>query len=223
MVGETDANWRDCVRKTIELQPDSVTIYQMEVPFNTTIFKEMKSHGASAAPVAGWKVKRDWQRYAFAELDGAGYTMISAYTAVRKQSPPRFVYTELLWRGADMIGAGVASFSHLQGAHFQNIHDFEPYCDSLEKGQLPLARAYVLSPDERLVREFILQLKKGRIERSYFLDKFHVDIQTRFGNELTALENEGFLHNEPGGPRLTREGLLQVDWLLRRFYLPHHL
>ena len=32
MVGETDQNWRECVRKTIALSPDSVTIYQMEVP-----------------------------------------------------------------------------------------------------------------------------------------------------------------------------------------------
>ena len=37
MLGETDENWRDCVAKTLALQPDSVTIYQMELPFNTTI------------------------------------------------------------------------------------------------------------------------------------------------------------------------------------------
>src|ERR1700683_1508129 len=28
MVGETTDNWKDCVRKTIELAPDSITIYQ---------------------------------------------------------------------------------------------------------------------------------------------------------------------------------------------------
>ena len=37
MLGETDANWRACCDRTIELEPDSVTIYQMELPFNTTI------------------------------------------------------------------------------------------------------------------------------------------------------------------------------------------
>src|SRR5205085_11981214 len=36
MLGETEENWQACVRKTIELDPDSVTIYQMELPFNTT-------------------------------------------------------------------------------------------------------------------------------------------------------------------------------------------
>ncbi len=66
MVGETPEKWRECVRKTIELAPDSVTIYQMEVPYNTTIFKEMKTHGRDVAPVADWRTKRGWVEYAFA-------------------------------------------------------------------------------------------------------------------------------------------------------------
>src|SRR6266545_2144511 len=43
MVEETEENWRECVRKTIALSPDSVTIYEMEIPFNTTIYKQMKT------------------------------------------------------------------------------------------------------------------------------------------------------------------------------------
>ena len=38
MVGETDANWERCVQETVRLEPESVTIYQMEVPFNTTLY-----------------------------------------------------------------------------------------------------------------------------------------------------------------------------------------
>jgi len=53
MVEETDANWRDCVRKTIEMSPDSVTIYEMEIPYNTTIYKQMKAEGKLAAP---WRI-----------------------------------------------------------------------------------------------------------------------------------------------------------------------
>src|SRR6187401_1446255 len=34
MLGETDDKWRSSVRRTIEMAPDSVTIYQMELPFN---------------------------------------------------------------------------------------------------------------------------------------------------------------------------------------------
>src|SRR5438067_6109101 len=83
MMGETDRNWRECVRKTIALGPDSVTIYQMEVPYNTTISKEMRVLGQEVAPVADWPTKRRWVDYAFSELEKVGYTITSAYTAVR--------------------------------------------------------------------------------------------------------------------------------------------
>ncbi len=47
MLGETDENWAACIRRTLELEPDSVTIYQMELPYNTTISRDLlKKHGA---------------------------------------------------------------------------------------------------------------------------------------------------------------------------------
>src|SRR5207247_1082411 len=51
MVEDTDEKWKDTVAKAVAMQPDSVTIYQMEIPFNTTIYKEMKAAGKLIAPV----------------------------------------------------------------------------------------------------------------------------------------------------------------------------
>jgi oxygen-independent coproporphyrinogen-3 oxidase len=222
MMGETTENWRDSVRKTIELSPDSVTIYQMEIPFNTTIFKEMKVQGQSVAPVATWKTKRDWVQYAFAELERAGYTVGSAYTAVKDPARARFLYRDMLWAGADMVGLGVASFSHVHGTHFQNEHEFGPYCAKLRQGEIPIYRALKLTEEERLVRELILQMKLGRVRGQYFRRKFGVDIQQRFAAPLSRLREEGFLVPDAEGPRLNRDGLLQVDRLLHDFFLPQH-
>ena len=59
MLGETDENWRVCIQKTLELQPDSITIYQMELPYNTTISGDLlKGTGRFAQPVANWATKR---------------------------------------------------------------------------------------------------------------------------------------------------------------------
>ena len=108
MMGETEENWQRCIEKTIALAPDSITIYQMEVPYNTGIFKEMKILGQNTAPVADWKTKRRWVADAFVAFERAGYTIASAYTAVRDSSRTKFLYRDLLWAGADLIGAGVA-------------------------------------------------------------------------------------------------------------------
>src|SRR6266704_2740459 len=141
MVEETEANWRECVRKTIELLPDSVTIYEMEIPYNNTIYRQMKAEGKLAAPVADWQTKRGWVHYAFAELEKAGYTVASAYTAVKEPARTKFVYRDRLWAGADLLSLGVASFGHIGGTHYQNQHDFEPYVARLRQGQSPIWRA----------------------------------------------------------------------------------
>ncbi len=222
MVEETDANWRECVRKTIEMAPDSVTIYEMEIPYNTTIYKQMKAEGKLVAPVADWDVKRGWVSYAFDELQKAGYTVASAYTAVKNKAHATFVYRDRLWAGADLLSLGVASFGHINGVHYQNHHDFDPYVQRVNAGELPVHRALTPTAEERYIREFILQLKLGHVSRAYFAEKFGADPCTQFAKPLQTLIDWGFLVTEGDTLRLTREGLLQVDRLLHEFFLPEH-
>ncbi len=222
MIGETTGNWRECVRKTIALAPDSVTVYQMEIPYNTTIFKDMSADGKSVAPVADWRTKREWVSYAFSELEKAGYIIASAYTAVKDPTRTRFLYRDLLWTGADMVGLGVASFSHVGGTHFQNESDFGPYIAKLLRGMLPIYRALTPTQEERMIRELILQMKLGHVHRAYFQAKFGVDIRQRFAGPLNDLQDRGFLALDENSLRLNRDGLLQVDKLLHEFFLPQH-
>jgi oxygen-independent coproporphyrinogen-3 oxidase len=222
MVEETKANWRECVRKTIEMSPDSVTIYEMEIPYNTTIYKQMKAEGKLVAPVADWETKRGWVDYAFNELEKAGYTVSSAYTSVKDSARTRFVYRDRLWAGADLLSLGVASFGHIGGTHYQNQADFEPYVARVRQGQLPIWRALTPNDDERLIREFILQLKLGHVSRAYFRNKFAVEPVERFAEPIQRLKDWGFLTVPNDEIRLNREGLLQVDRLLHEFFLPQH-
>ncbi len=221
MIEETEANWWANIRQTIELSPDSVTIYEMEIPFNTTIYQRMKAEGKLAAPVADWETKRRWVDGAFRELEKAGYTVASAYTAV-KSPATKFVYRDLLWAGADMLAAGVASFGHIGGVHYQNHHDFDPYVQAVQSGRSPVYRALTPTSEERFIREFILQLKLGRVSRPYFQDKFGADPCTAFAAPVQRLQGWGFLTVDGDQVRLNREGLLQVDRLLHEFFLPEH-
>ena len=221
MVGETEDNWRKAVAKGIALDPDSVTIYQMELPPNTVISKEMRI-GGKAAPVADWDVKRRWAAYAFEEFEKAGYTVTSGYTVVKDPDKTKFVYRDSLWSGADMLGLGVSAFSHVQGVHFQNEVHIEPYLERVNAGEIPINRALVTTEEERMIREFILQMKKGRVDTGYFQRKFGVDLQERFGPSLVQLRNRGMLEFDDSSVTLTRSGLLRVDQSLHQFFLPQH-
>src|SRR5947199_7226357 len=113
-----------------------------------------------------------------------------------------------------MIGLGVASFSHVGGSHFQNEHEFGPYIAKVREGELPIYRALTPTPEERMIRELILQMKRGHVDGAYFQRKFGVNIQQRFGDAFDALRHRGFLVVDGNDVRLNREGLLQVDTLL---------
>ena len=222
MVGETDDNWRRCVERTMAMAPESVTIYQMEIPYNTTIYQRMQEgDDQPQAPVADWATKRRWVAEAFAALEGDGYSVGSAYTAF-KGADVQFLYRDGLWHGADMLGLGVASFSHVGGVHFQNSHDFDPFVEAIERGQLPVHRALELSDDERLVREFILQMKLGEVELGYFEQKFGVDLRTRFAAGLNKHASAGFLKVTEDTVALNRDGLLQIDQLLSDYFRDEH-
>jgi oxygen-independent coproporphyrinogen III oxidase len=225
MLGETDENWRACIRETLAMEPDSVTVYQMELPFNTTISGDaIKGTGRFTQEVADWATKRRWVKEAFEALEGRGYHVRSAYTAVKDPARTRFVYTDRLWQGADMIGLGVASFGHVNRVHMQNLDTWETYSAAVRRGETPLARAYRPTDDERLIRELILQLKRGSIEPAYFQGKYHVDVRSRFGDQFDSLAAEGYLAAATDQVvALTRDGLLRVDSLLKRFFLPQHL
>jgi oxygen-independent coproporphyrinogen III oxidase len=218
MVGETWDAWRETVRKTLEIEPDSVTIYQMELPYNTVYSQDLLG-GSFSQPLADWPTKRAWQDFAYAELAAAGYVVSSAYTMVKpKGASSSFVYRDSVWHGSDMVGAGVASFSHVSGVHFQNVAGWGEYLATIAQGRLPLGRGLATTGHERLIRELILQLKLGRLPAAYFREKFGVDVLAEFAPVWESLEREEMLRVEGDTVALTRAGLLQVDRLLPSFY-----
>lgn len=222
MIEETEENWKENIKKTIDLAPDCVTIYEMEIPYNTTIYQRMKADGKLVAPVADWDTKRRWVDYAYNELQNVGYTITSATTAVKDPEKVKFVYRDRLWEGADLLSTGVASFGHIGGTHYQNYHEFDPYVERVNRGEFPVYRALTPSADEKLIREFILQMKLGHLDLSYFTQKFGVDPKVRFAEPLQRLKDWGFITIEGENLEMNREGLLQVDRLLHEFFLPEH-
>lgn len=219
LVGETEDKWRRAVDTALSLSPDSLTVYQMEVPHNTVIAQHSKTTG-EPTPVADWPTKRRWVDLAFRVFEQAGYVVSSAYTVVKPSEHQHFVYRDAIWHGADMIGTGVASFGQVAGMHVQNEDGWEGYVGRLERGELPIARALPTTARQRLIREVVLQLKLGRLEAAYFRGKFGVEITACFGRAFDALVKEGLARVAADGVELTRDGLLRVDALLPRFFEP---
>ncbi len=221
MVGETWENWRESVRKALEMSPESLTIYQMELPFNTVYSRDILGNQIES-PVADWDTKRAWVNYAFNEFLDAGYSISSAYTVVKDPSKVNFSYRDNLWHGADLLATGIASFGHVSGVHYQNLPELEQYLGAIEAGQLPLGRGYLPSAHQQLIREMVLLLKRGYLDRGYFRDKFGVDILEHWKDVWEEYRAESLVEFVGDEIRLCRDGLLRVDSLLPAFFEPEH-
>jgi oxygen-independent coproporphyrinogen-3 oxidase len=222
MVGESWDNWKENVRRTLDLAPDSVTIYQMELPFNTVYSQDILGNKIET-PVADWDTKRAWVDYAFDEFLAAGYHVSSAYTVVRDPDKVNFSYRDNLWQGSDLLATGIASFGHVSGVHYQNLPEWNAYIQPLlDDGRLPLGRAMRPTEHQRLIRELILQMKRGYLDAGYFRRKFAVEILDEWADTWRQYTTEGLLAVAGDRVQLTRPGLLRVDSLLPAFFEPEH-
>jgi len=221
MVGETTESWQRTVEAALALQPDSVTIYQMELPFNTVFVKDSNT-GGEPTLVADWATKRAWVGWAFDRFCAAGYTVSSGYTLVRDATRVHFRYRDMLWEGSDLIALGVASFGHLSGVHYQNKTHWDAYLAEVEAGRLPIHRGLAVSSRDLLIRELVLGLKRGRVDTCRLTRKYGIDPLQEWAEIWQGLAVDGYLEPpQPGTPpQLTRRGLLQVDSLLARFFTP---
>ena len=222
MVGETWDNWKYNIAEAIKFSPESVTIYQMELPFNTVYSKDILGNKIET-PVADWPTKREWLDYAFEQFLAAGYKISSAYTVVKDNDKVNFSYRDNLWQGSDLLATGIASFGHVSGVHYQNKADMKQYKnDLMEHGKLPLGRAFEPTAEQLLIRETILQLKRGYLDVSYFQEKFQVNIVEHWGDVFSAHRADGMLEFDDQRVELTRKGFLHADALLPPFFEQQH-
>ena len=90
--------------------------------------------------------------------------------------------------------------------------------DLHEHGSLPINRAMRPTDRQRLIREMILQLKRGYLEVAYFRDKFDVNILEEWAAEFEQHRADELLTFTEERIELTRKGLLRVDGMLPVFF-----
>jgi oxygen-independent coproporphyrinogen-3 oxidase len=141
---------------------------------------------------------------------------------VRDPKRHGFLYQDALYHGADLLGIGVSAFSYIQRVHHQNAVELGSYLQALGGGRLPFGRAYRLSEEECAVREWVLQLKLGRVDKEYFEGKFGVDLLERFAELIRRFEALGWMRAHASGVELTPEGIPRADRVLPAFYQEDH-
>jgi oxygen-independent coproporphyrinogen-3 oxidase len=128
--------------------------------------------------------------------------------------------------GADIYAFGMSSISQSTDTYWQNLKDLPAYYAAVDAGALPSARGYVLSRDDVIRRETIMQIMCNLgVDFDALSARLGVNLREYFARELASLDDliaDGLI--ELHGPRLvvTDLGRLLVRIIAMRFdaYLP---
>lgn len=123
--------------------------------------------------------------------------------------------------GADIYAFGMSSISQTPEAYWQNFKDLTRYYNALDAGQLPVARGYLMSEDDLIRREVIMQIMcNQRLDFDALSRRLGIRFRDYFAQELGSLEDlvtDGLIRWTDNGFEITPLGRLLVRVIAMRF------
>ncbi|HKQ09506.1 MAG TPA: coproporphyrinogen-III oxidase family protein [Blastocatellia bacterium] len=160
LLGDSPALWPDLMSAVLALQPESVSIYRLQVLPNTILAQtgELPFENAVLAPT----VETEIADFAYQTLEGQGYLPDTSFSFT-KGTAFAHRHRRFAWTDTPMLGLGVSAYSTLPGLMFQNSRSFENYLADTAQGRWAVKRAHLLSAEEAAIRTFVLGVKLGRV------------------------------------------------------------
>ena len=202
--GQTAAQWKTTLEKTIDLEPEHVSAYCLTYEEDTEFFLrhsrgELRSDSDSDA---------EFFEMAMEGLEAAGYEQYEISNYAR----PGFssVHNRAYWTGEDYLGLGPSAFSTVGMRRWQNVCDYRRYADHVLSGVSPISSTEELNPQIKLTERIALTLRMSDGIPAETLES-RTSAQT---NEFVAL---GLLTRCNGRFFLTRAGKSVADSVAEAF------
>jgi oxygen-independent coproporphyrinogen-3 oxidase len=116
--------------------------------------------------------------------------------------------------GADIYSFGMSAISQIPDAYWQNEKDLTKYYASLDAGQIPLSRGYVLTDEDKVRRDTIMRVMCDMsLDYASMSQRLGLNFASHFERELEALapfEADGLVLRSAGGLKVTDEGRLFI-------------
>lgn len=170
---QTRDSWHASIGKLIDLRPEHVSIYMLEIDEGSRLGKEALAGGArySAAAIPSDNDIADFYEWACERLAQGGYEHyeISNWALPGFRSRHNLKY----WRRERYLGFGAGAHSFDGRTRWANVHDPAKYVACIEQGISPHEQIETIAPEQALDEEFFAGLRQlegidlGRIESMY--------------------------------------------------------
>jgi oxygen-independent coproporphyrinogen-3 oxidase len=196
---QTPESWQESVERLLEIRPEHISIYLLEIDESSRLGKELLAGGTrySAAAMPSDDAMAESYESACARLAAAGYEHyeISNWGLPGFRSRHNLKY----WRREPYIGLGAGAHSFDGARRWSNVHDSAKYVSCIEGGVSPREMIEPVTAQQALDEELFLGLRQlegidlARVER-----KYGVSLQAR----IAGLREQGLLEMDGGLLRL---------------------
>lgn len=203
----------DTICKTLTLNPDRIAFYSYaHVPW----IKGNGQRGFSDEDLPNGPQKRKLYEYGKKLLEDNGYFEVGM-DHFAKKSDPLFEAMEkgtlhrnfmgyTVQKTSMLIGLGVSAISDIGSAYAQNIKEINSYKEAIANGQLPILKGHILTDQDLLIKEQILNIM-CRFKTSW--NKLDWNSQWIFEllQDLKTFENDGLVKISAQGLEVTKAGI----------------
>ncbi|MCP4218958.1 MAG: hypothetical protein GY765_30270, partial [bacterium] len=220
MLGETQENWQDVIQQLVNLGPESIAIYKMELFFNTKLFNEVRSKKHEGRVMTD-NDEIEFIRYAHKRLKEEGYVVGNCLHLLKDR---KYDHTHIMgvWNSEDMRAFGITSHSCCDEFFFQNTPNLDEYHRMLSENKLPIKRSHRLSIKDKLSQAMVYGMKRVRINRKDFCSRYGYDVTEIYGEKINQLVDQGILAMDEEELRITDDYQIFADDIARQFFLPEY-
>ncbi len=208
--GQTLAGWRETLARVLDLGPDHVSAYALQIEEGTALARWAREGRLAAwgVPLPDDDEAAAMYELALAMLAAAGYEHYEVSNFARPGHRSRHNLT--YWRNGDWLGLGPGAASHLGRARWVNEGRLGPYAAAVAAGRLP-RREYEPPDRERELAESAilgLRLREGvSLAELAARHGFTVaDVEARWGGAIARLRAAGLLELQSAAGSPGRRG-----------------
>lgn len=218
--GQSLAAWRDGLEAGLDLEPDHLSLYALQLVLDPDEWSAPPRRGAlrwreRLAPRQDDAVAADQYRLAEELLEGAGYE----HYELSSWSRPGFAsrHNAAYWDRRPYTGIGAGAHSYDGTLRSWNTRDLDRYLSRVGAGEPPTAGTERLDDEVRSFEAMALGLRRVvGVSRAAFAAEFGEDPVDRYADAVGSSEADGLLEIADDRLRLSPRGRLLANEVLVR-------
>lgn len=206
-------HWFESVDRAIDLHPDHLSLYLLEVYPNAPLRDEMARARWSQAP------DEDAVEMYTGAMDRLARAGLAQYEISNVARPGRESRHNMkYWTDGEWFGFGCGAHSTVGGVRWKNTPATDEYMARVKSGATVRQDVRPLSEEQQLGDALFMGLRLTRgVDLVAVGRRYGVDVLARYGNALAPFIDEGLAVLAGGTLRLTRPGMLLANEVMEVF------